>query len=191
MQAANCRVFLATQGLYAQTMGRELTPQLCACGCGEYAKVDPRRNRVSKFISGHNTRVAPPMKGRTHTDAVRARLASYTGERASSYKHGWSHTPTYKSWSSMHGRCTDPRNASYGSYGGRGITVCARWQSFENFLSDMGERPSKDYSIDRIDPDGHYEPGNCRWLTRAEQNARRADPGGWIKRRAKLAAQGE
>jgi hypothetical protein len=84
----------------------------------------------------------------------------------------------------MHERCRDPRNASFRYYGGRGITVCERWQDFENFLADMGERPSLDHSIDRRDPAGNYEPGNCRWLTRAEQNARRLDPGGWITRRA-------
>jgi hypothetical protein len=165
-------------------MRRELTPQPCACGCGELAAVDERRNRVSKYRSGHNGRVAHGMKGKTHSPETKARLASYTGAKASSYKHGWSHTPTYKSWTSMHERCRDPRNASFRYYGGRGITVCERWQDFENFLADMGERPSLDHSIDRRDPAGNYEPGNCRWLTRAEQNARRLDPGGWITRRA-------
>jgi hypothetical protein len=125
------------------------------------------------------------MKGKHHTEETRARLATYKGEKASSYKHGWSNTPTYKVWSSMHGRCSDHRNASYPSYGGRGITVCERWATFENFLEDVGERPSMDHQIDRRDPDGHYEPSNCRWITRAENNARRKDPGGWIARRAK------
>lgn len=118
-----------------------------------------------------------------HTEATRIKLASYTGEKASAYKHGLSQTITYSSWSAMRGRCYDPSNASYASYGGRGITVCARWHDFLNFLADMGERPSKDHSIDRRDPDGNYEPGNCRWATRAEQNAGRRDPGGWRKRR--------
>lgn len=161
-----------------------LIPQLCACGCGEYAAVDERRNRVSKYVSGHNSRTAHPMKGKAHTDEARSKLASYTGEETSSYKHGWSRTPTYKVWSSMLGRCNDTRNASYPLYGGRGITVCSRWASFENFLEDMGERPSLDHQIDRRDPDGNYQPENCRWITRAENNARRKDPGGWIKRRA-------
>lgn len=167
-----------------------LVPRLCACGCGEYAAVDERRNRVAKYISGHNSKSAHPMKGKHHTAETRARLASYNGENASGFRHGWSRTPTYKSWNSMIGRCFEPGNASYPSYGGRGITVCERWMTFDNFLEDMGERPGPDYQIDRRDPDGDYEPGNCRWITRAENNARRRDPGGWIKRRAMEINQG-
>jgi hypothetical protein len=161
-----------------------LQPQLCACGCGEFAAVDERRNRVSKYVAGHNSKVAHPMKGKHHADEARTKLASYDGKRASSYRHGWSKTPTYKSWNSMISRCRDISNASYPSYGERGITVCQRWTIFENFLEDMGQRPGLDYQIDRRDPDGHYEPSNCRWITRAENNARRKDPGGWIRRRA-------
>jgi hypothetical protein len=157
-----------------------LVPQLCACGCGEFAAIDERRQRVSKFVSGHNG----ARRGQSVSEETRAKLAQYSGERASSYKHGWSTTPTWKSWKSMHERCEDPRNASYKRYGARGIKVCERWSDFTLFLADMGERPSKEYSIDRIDPEKGYEPGNCRWLTVKEQNARRRDPGGWIARRA-------
>lgn len=129
------------------------------------------------------------MQGKHHTEETRARLASYTGERGSAYRHGWSRTITYKSWNAMVSRCEHESNASWALYGGRGITVCERWRGdFVNFLEDMGERPSKDHSIDRIDPDGHYEPGNCRWLTREEQNARRREPTRWIEAQAKVRA---
>lgn len=78
---------------------------------------------------------------------------------------------TWKSWRAMIGRCCNANAANYDLYGGRGITVCERWRdSFENFLADMGERPSKTHSIDRFpDGNGNYEPDNCRWATASEQ----------------------
>ena len=77
----------------------------------------------------------------------------------------------YRSWTSMKSRCRYPRTWNYKHYGGRGIKVCDRWaNSFENFLADMGERP-QGKTLDRFpDPDGNYEPGNCRWATATEQN---------------------
>lgn len=83
--------------------------------------------------------------------------------------HGLSHSPEYRVWLSMIQRCTNPKRNGYGRYGGRGILVCDRWSAFENFLSDMGPRPSLQHSLDRIDGDGNYEPGNCRWATQVEQ----------------------
>lgn len=85
------------------------------------------------------------------------------------FKHGRDYSdPTYRSWSCMLTRCTNPRAEKYPSYGGRGITVCDRWRSFQNFLADMGDRPA-DTTLDRRDNDGNYEPGNCRWATRKQQ----------------------
>jgi hypothetical protein len=84
--------------------------------------------------------------------------------------HGHSRSSEYRIWLTMIQRCDNPRAAAYDRYGGRGIRVCERWlQSFENFLEDVGPRPSLEHSIDRIDNDGHYEPGNCRWATKLVQ----------------------
>ncbi len=87
--------------------------------------------------------------------------------------HGLSRTLTYKSWSSMMQRCFNANNTNYKDYGGRGIIVCERWLIYENFLEDMGSRPDKLLSIDRIDTDGNYELSNCKWSTQKEQNINR------------------
>jgi hypothetical protein len=79
-------------------------------------------------------------------------------------------SPTYSTWKAMMGRCTQPANAAYEYYRENGIVVCDRWLSFDNFLADMGERPSLSHSIDRFpNKMGNYEPGNCRWATKREQ----------------------
>lgn len=84
--------------------------------------------------------------------------------------HGLSkaHASAYRTWKDMRGRCLTPGNTDYPSYGGRGISVCERWDSFALFLSDMGDRPDGK-TLDRIEVNGNYEPGNCRWADAKEQ----------------------
>lgn len=94
-------------------------------------------------------------------------INSLTG-KGSRWRHGYTRTPTYKSWAEMRSRCLNKRNTKFKWYGGRGITICARWDVFENFLEDMGERPLG-LTLDRIDVNGGYELSNCRWATKSEQ----------------------
>lgn len=92
---------------------------------------------------------------------------------AARIRHGESRkgavTAEYSCWQSMLRRCLSPSHSNYGSYGGRGIRVTERWLKFEHFLADLGRRPTSAHSLDRINVNGNYEPGNCRWATSAEQ----------------------
>lgn len=95
-------------------------------------------------------------------------------------KHNLCNTIEYRAWGNLISRCYNQNHQAYKNYGGRGIKVCASWRDktngFSNFLADMGKRPSAKHSIDRINNDGNYEPGNCRWATAKQQrnNQRKA-----------------
>jgi len=108
------------------------------------------------------------------SDITRKRNLEFRSCGCKRGKHGFSKTIEYRTWKRMRNRCNNKKTPVYPHYGGRGITICDRWtESFENFLADMGMRPSPKHSLDRIDVNGNYEPSNCRWATMPVQCSNR------------------
>lgn len=118
----------------------------CLCSCGKTRVVRSSRLR----------------SGRTHSCGSCSKI-----------KHGMVDAPEYTVWKGMRQRCNDPGSKSFPHYGGRGIRVCKRWDSFELFYEDMGPRPGGNYSIDGENNLGHHTPSNCKWSTMTEQNNNR------------------
>ncbi len=122
---------------------------LCKCDCGN-----------TTVVTGGNLRA-----GITHS------CGCYRKEHAreAMTTHGGTYKPEYSPWKAMRKRCSNKNDIHFYLYGGRGIKVCDRWNKFDNFLEDMGSRPSKKHSIERMNPNGNYEPSNCKWATPIEQ----------------------
>jgi hypothetical protein len=125
----------------------------CVCSCGE------KLTCSGSALKTGNTRSCGCLKRDT---TIERNITQST-------THGMTATSIYNVWASMKRRCCRPSSQDYKNYGGRGITVCERWLEFENFYEDMGDRPSNQYSIERIDNDGDYCLDNCKWILTSNQ----------------------
>ncbi len=134
---------------------------VCLCECGQRTEVTSDNLRSGSVQSCGCLQ-------KMHARRIGKQLARHGHARPTA------HSITYSTWTGMCTRVRNPNATGYDRYGGRGITMDPRWETFENFLADMGPRPSKSLSLDRRDPDGPYDKANCRWATRKEQACNRS-----------------
>lgn len=146
------RLTVQRRDLSAPTGRGTLAKWVCICDCGN-----------NKIVIGRYLRIGITSScGCLHKERLSAMNRT----------HGKSATPEYHAWHDMGRRCYNHKNQHYKDYGGRGISVCEQWRnSFETFLQDVGLRPTNKHTLDRIDNDGNYQPGNVRWATQKEQSA--------------------
>lgn len=133
---------------------------------GKYFKCRVCSNKFWRKISEQRI-------GKTNYCSVKCSSSAHTGSSNAQYKHGDIKSAEYRIWAAMKRRCNNPNVRDYAYYGGRGIKICDRWSNgngYTHFLEDMGRRPYKHASLDRIDNDGNYEPTNCRWSSKTKQN---------------------